>query len=477
MSNFKLKNFLANKDKVLGMNKRNLYYIRKYNLAAAKEVADNKLLTKEFLTKANIPTPKTIKVIKDRHELVDFDLNTLPNEFVMKPVSGLEGGGIEIFYNRDKEGNWIRADKSKMSLGNLRQHCSNILNGQYSLGQEPDSILFEERVKTHKAFKYYSYKGSPDIRVIVYNNIPIMSYLRLPTKESDGKANLALGALGAGIDIANGRTISAIQGKYGEIDYIPHSKLSVRGLRIPYWNKILRYAIETQKATNLKFAAVDFLIDRDLGPQVVEINARPGLSIQLANKDGLRWRLRKAQGLKITSTEHGIRLGQELFGGEIENSVKLITGKEILGIYENVTIYNPDDNKKYVETKTKIDTGADSTSIDTTIARKLGFDKIMELVESKDLLKEVDTKNLSKSTDELTEKYKKDYPELQSIVAVKSSHGLSIRPYVNIELKLKDTQFVTSASIFDRGHLKYPIIIGRKSLSNFLVDPSKSSTN
>ena len=287
--------YWKNRKQILGINERNLSYISQFNSTKAKKIADDKVLTKNVLNKAEIPTPKLITIIHDVNELRKLDFNTLPNSFVLKPVTGLEGGGIEIFYNRDKQNNWIRGDKSKVSPDEFYHHCIDILNGRFSIHQDPDRILIEERVKIHHEFKYYSYKGTPDIRVIVFNNIPIMSYIRLATKESAGKANLAMGAIGVGIDLAKGRTTSAIHGKSGYIEYVPGTKLRLSGLRIPYWSKMLQYAVEAQKATNLKFAAVDFLLDRDLGPLIVELNARPGLSIQLANDDGLRWRLKKEQ--------------------------------------------------------------------------------------------------------------------------------------------------------------------------------------
>jgi len=40
-----------------------------------------------------------------------------------------------------------------------------------------------------------------------------MAMLRLPTKESGGKANLQQGAIGLGIDMASGVTTSAVQGR------------------------------------------------------------------------------------------------------------------------------------------------------------------------------------------------------------------------------------------------------------------------
>lgn len=453
------------------MNERNLTYIRSYNKPKAKRIADDKILTKKYLNKAEIPTPKLIKVINSQQELKELDLNSLPNSFVMKPVSGLEGGGIEIFYNRDKYGNWIRADKSKVTPTELYHLCIDILNGSYSIHQEPDKILLEERVKVHHEFRYYSFKGTPDIRVIVFNNIPVMSYIRLPTKESGGRANLAQGAIGVGIDIAKGRTTSAIQGKSGEIEYVPGTKLRLSGLRIPHWDKILEYAIKAQQATNLNFAAADFLIDRELGPMIVELNARPGLSIQLANDDGLRWRLKKATGLKVKDPEKGIRLGKDLFGGEIEAGIESIAGKDLIGIYETVTFFGKND--KSTSTIAKVDTGADSTSIDKDIARKLGYGELVDFIESGALPEDIEPEEAQKLVLELQEQLPKRFPDIYEVTLVKSSHGNSIRININIDIKIQDTKFETKVSIFDRSKLTYNAIIGRKSLTKFIIDPAK----
>jgi alpha-L-glutamate ligase-like protein len=453
------------------MNERDLVFIRKSNTRKAISIADDKILTKSVLTKANIPTPKLIATINNLKEFDTFDWDSIPSSFVLKPVRGVEGAGIDIFYNRDKEGKWIRADKSKASLDDLRLQIREILDGKYSLNHLPDKVLLEERVKTHKAFKYYTYKGTPDIRIIVYNNIPVMSFLRLPTKESNGKANLALGAIGAGIDLANGITTSAIQGKNKSLEFVPGTKILLSGLKIPYWNKMLTYAIEAQKATNINFAAVDFLIDRDLGPMVVELNARPGLSIQLANDNGLRWRLKKAQDLKVTSIEKGVRLAKYLFGGEIEEEVEIITGKDVIGIFEKVTIIDIDN--KELAVNAKIDTGADSTSIDTKLAVKLGFQDIIDRFENIQIPENSNKEERIALEKSLNDELIPQFPErLVGVQCIISSHGKSLRPYV----KIKDTVFETNASIFNRSDLTYPMIVGRKSLNKFLVDPSKQPT-
>jgi len=430
--------------------------------------------TKKVLSKANIPTPRLITIINNRAELNALDLSTLPNSFVVKPVHGIEGRGIEIFYNRDKQNNWIKGDGSKVSPADFYQLALATLDGRYSLHQEPDKILIEERVKAHKKFKYYTYKGTPDVRILAFNRIPIMSYIRIPTKESEGKANLALGALGIGIDMAKGITTTAIAGKSGDIEYIPGTKLPVSGLQIPYWDKILRYAIEAQIATELNFAAVDFLIDRELGPMIVELNARPGLSIQLANDDGLRWRLRKALGVKVSSVEKGIRLAKDLFGGEIESNIELLSGKDVIGIYENVTLISQD-HKKDIQTKAKIDTGADSTSIDIELARKIGYSDLIDAFEAEKVPGDLERDEGMALCKVLWNRLSPRFEYLTALHFIKSSHGTSIRPGIRIQLRLQDTEFETKATLYDRSNLTYPVIVGRKSLSKFLVDPTKTN--
>ena len=39
------------------------------------------------------------------------------------------------------------------------------------------------------------------------------------------------------------------------------------------------------------YQGVDIVIDKDLGPLILELNARPGLNIQIANQTGIRTRL------------------------------------------------------------------------------------------------------------------------------------------------------------------------------------------
>ena len=462
-------NSLKKSSDVLGMNSRNLEYIRPYNKQRARKIADNKLLTKKILRKNNIRTPRLINRISSIVQLKTFDWNSLPNSFALKPNHGLGGGGIIVIYGKKKNGNWVRADRQEVSIQDIKNHLVNILDGNYSLAGTIDTAFFEERVKILKLFKPYGFRGIPDIRVIVFNNIPIMAMLRLPTEESGGRANLHLGGICVGIDLATGITTTAITRNLATqkeffIDYVPNTRLSLSGIAIPDWKEILEISVKTQQLTNIGYLGVDIMIDRERGPVVAELNARPGLGIQLANLAPLKSRLKKAEGLKIKSAARGVRVGQDLFGGEIEEDIEDMTGKKVLGIFENVMIANPHSNLSQ-EIEAKIDTGAYSSSISSDLAIELGYTKIVQRFNDPDI-------NNSKPT-------RKSFhdPLLASIVSVYSAHGKTIRPKVVIKLTLGGITFETLATIAEREDLKYKVLIGRRDSRKFIVDPSKIKSN
>ncbi|EKE21218.1 MAG: hypothetical protein ACD_7C00309G0001 [uncultured bacterium] len=332
----------------------------------------------------------------------------------------------------------------------------------------PDTAFFEERLRLLKLFKTYSFKGIPDIRVIVYNKVPIMAMLRLPTKESGGKANLQQGAVGVGIDLASGVTTTAVQGKKSKIiDTIPDSRLSVSGLRIPFWREILELAVKTQEISGLGFLGADVAIDKERGPVFLEVNARAGLSIQVANQAGLQERMERVEGIKIKTIKRGVNVGMDLFGGEIEEEVEDISGRRVIGIVEKVKLTGRIEED--VEVEAKIDTGAGFTSIDLELAKNLGFGKTIEAYEKLNVKYE-DIKDL---TVKEREAIFKNVPFLETPAIVHSSHGTTYRPMVKIKIVMDKRIIYSRATIIDRAHLKYPIIIGSKDLGRFLIDVNK----
>lgn len=457
----------------MGMNSRNLEYIRPLNLKRAKRLADNKLLSKKILKKSGIPVPDLIAEITSRKELENFDWSSLPSGFALKPNRGLGGEGILVVYGKKKHRDdaWIKADGSIVTVDDLKNHIGNILDGHYSLATIPDVALFEERLQLLKLFKPYAYKGIPDIRVIVCNKVPVMAMLRIPTRHSDGKANLQQGAIGVGIDLASGVTTTAVLGKSKIIEYVPDTRLLLSGIKIPQWKEILKLAVHAQEVTNLGFLGADVAIDREKGPVFLELNARPGLSIQIANLAGLKRRLSRVADLKIKSIERGVRVGMDLFGGEVEEGLEDISGKKVIGTVEKVKLIGKEG--KEVEVEAKIDTGAYSSSIDTELAKKLGFESLLEYFNGLDLPSGFSREEAKNMEEEFRKKYLEKHEDLADIIAVYSSHGMTIRPKINICFILDDVSIETQVSVVDRAELKKGMIIGRKNLNKFIIDINK----
>ncbi len=485
--------YIKNSRKILGMNARNLHYIRPYNKKRAKRIADEKLLSKRILKKGKIPVPKLIAKIRSVEELNKFDWSSLPSSFALKPNRGYGGGGILVVYGKkkpsrnasrfkmgwygglsgnDDENAWIKADGTVVTVDDLKEHILNILDGAFSLSNLPDIAFFEERLTLLKLFKPYTYKGIPDIRVIVFNKIPVMAMLRLPTKESGGKANLQLGGIGVGIDLATGVTTTAVQGKNRIIEYVPGTRMLLSGIKIPYWKDILLLAVKAQEISGMGYLGADIAIDRERGPVFLEINARPGLSIQIANLSGLRERLERIRGLNIKTAERGVRVGQDVFGGEIEEEVEDISGRRVIGTVEKVKLIGKEG--KEVEVEAKIDTGAYSSSIDVELAKQLGFEKTVEDFEKIDLSQyQILPENEASIKKDIMEKYKNSIPDLEDVSVIFSSSGSSIRPAIKINFVLDSLMINAKVNITGRVQLNYPMIIGKRNLSKFLIDVSK----
>ena len=276
---------------VLGLNRRNGDYILRFNPRALYPLVDDKLKTKRLALRAGIAVPKLYGVIETQH-----DIRSLPDivrehpEFALKPAHGSAGDGIVVISGRSGS-RYRTIGGALLDEDYLSHHLSNAINGQFSLGGVPDVVIVEYMVKFSPLFERISYQGVPDIRVIVFRGFPIMTMVRLPTRASLGKANLHQGAVGAGIDLATGITLDGVVGTE-VVTHHPDTTHAIAGLRIPDWETILDISARCFELTGLGYIGVDIVLDRDLGPLVLELNARPGLAIQIANRQGLLRRLR-----------------------------------------------------------------------------------------------------------------------------------------------------------------------------------------
>ena len=280
---------------VLGLNERNADFIMRLNPRRLYPRVDDKELTKKLAIEAGMPVPELYGVIGNQAEVRRFsDIVADRESFVVKPARGSGGDGIIVIVGRStrKRDSYRQASGLLVSGVEIEHHISNIVGGQYSLAGNPDTALIEYCVHFDPLFADVSYQGVPDIRVIVYRGYPVMSMVRLPTRTSDGKANLHQGAVGAGIDLSTGRTLRGVLGNE-VVDEHPDTGALISGLYIPKWDYILQSSARSSEVTGLGYVGVDMVIDKDLGPLILEMNARPGLNIQIANGCGLAHRVRR----------------------------------------------------------------------------------------------------------------------------------------------------------------------------------------
>jgi len=437
---------------ILGLNARTQLFSYRFNTRKGKKVADSKIQTWRVLKKAGVPTPEVIKRFKSPRDVFEYDWSGLPDAFALKPSRGLGGDGIVVIKKRSQAGmvingkrktvkekeSWITTQRERVTAADLRLHVLDILEGAFSMGSEPDVAFVQEYVGRHKVFRKVAYRGTPDIRVIVFRKVPVMAMLRLPTKESKGKANLHQGAVGVGIDMASGITTRAVW----HADYIkkkPGSNKKLHGIKIPLWNSVLITAVNAQIASGLTYVGADVVMHPEKGPMIIEINAQPGLQIQLANKTGLRRRLDKIEDLEVLNAEHGVKIARALFTERFANPVKMEEGVKSINVWELIKVV--DVGKKKHEIPVKIDTGAWRTSIDVDFAEKLGL----------------------------------TYPE--NIIAqkkVKNEMGRGIRRMINLVFYLDGRRIKTVASLAKRSDMRVKMIIGRRDLSGFLVKADES---
>ena len=300
---------------VLGINGRNALYTLVYNSRHFYPLVDDKLQTKRLAEKAGISVPELYGVVQIEHQTQDLPELLEPHrDFVIKPSAGSGGDGIIVISDRSR-GLYRKSNGQLIDASQLAHHVSNILSGMFSLGGHPDKALIEYRVRFDPVFEAISYQGVPDVRLIVFLGVPVMSMVRLPTRMSDGKANLHKGAIGAGIDLRSGRTLSAVWHN-DTIDEHPDTGSPVTGVAIPRWDRLLELAARCYELTGLGYVGVDLVLDQHLGPLMLELNARPGLNIQIANGAGLLTRLQavEREGKGLTDVAERVAFAKERFG-------------------------------------------------------------------------------------------------------------------------------------------------------------------
>lgn len=300
---------------VMGINQRNGDYVLMYNDRRLYPLVDDKIRTKELALAAGIRVPDVYGIIDTEQGIRTLErIVETHGDFVIKPSQGAGGDGIMVISDRF-EGFYRSSSGRMVSPEELEFHISGIISGIYSLGGHRDRALIEYRVRSTDLFDRISIGGVPDVRIIVLKGYPVAAMLRLPTRQSDGKANLHQGAIGVGVDIASGVTLSGTWHNL-KIDRHPDTAHLVAGVQIPDWQECLDLAARCYDLTGLGYLGVDLVMDKHKGPMMLELNARPGLNIQIAIDDGLLRRCRVVE-------EHLARLGDDAELEPVERRVAL----------------------------------------------------------------------------------------------------------------------------------------------------------
>ncbi|MBP9820060.1 hypothetical protein KBC79_04995 [Candidatus Woesebacteria bacterium] len=416
---------------ILGMNARHVY--TSMNPGAAKQYGFSKLRTKTLMHEHHIPTPEVYHIFSAHSEPEQINWQAIPVPFVIKPANGLAGKGIWIIKDKHPtEEIWYNNFNEELELSDLKLHVQNIIDGEFSVWGSNHQAILEERIMAHPALAKYSYKGTPDIRVIVFNSVPVMAEARIPTRESEGKANLDRGAIGLGVDMATGITTHGITGKAGFITHFPNSKKKVNGIKIPSWPQLLETAVQAANAAGFIFMGADLFIHPEKGPMIVELNGFPGLSIQLANKAGLKRRLERVEGLDVRDPKHGVKIAQALFAESFADKIKAEEGLQIIPTHPSLTIY--DEHTKPHHANALVNTGRFRSAISQDFAEELG------LVDIDDLLWQQQESQEGKV------------------------------PVVEVTYKLKGKKYTTAMVVTKKlNRTSYKVELGRKDTEGFLI--------
>jgi alpha-L-glutamate ligase-like protein len=300
---------------LLGMNRRNAEYIMRFNPRSFFPLVDDKFMTKRLAEAHQIPTPPLYHVIEYHGHLAGLEeMLCHHQDFVIKPARGAGGSGILLITSHQRS-RFVKPGGEALSWTDLSYHIFDILSGIYSLEGLEDRALIEAFIHPDPVFAAVTYYGVPDIRIVVYRGVPVMGMVRLPTRASDGKANLHRGAIGVGINMKEGTTLMAVH-RSMIITHHPDTNHPLNGIQVPFWKEMLHIAARTSDMTGLGYLGVDMVIDQARGPLLLELNARPGLQIQVANQKGLRNRLElidQAPSVIFTSPEERVEWAVKAF--------------------------------------------------------------------------------------------------------------------------------------------------------------------
>jgi alpha-L-glutamate ligase-like protein len=277
---------MARRHELYGINRRNVELVYAHNPRRHYPIADDKLVAKQLLAAAGVPVAETLDVC-DGLFAIPAVLERLRHDgdVVIKPANGSGGQGIVVIGANLGPGRWRTAGGGELTEPALFRHLAEIVLGAYT-DMLADRAFVERRVHPHPVFQRLWSDGLCDLRVITLDARPVMAMVRVPTRESGGRANLHQGGLGLAVELSSGRTFRAVY-RGRAVTHHPETGGELVGLSLPHWDQILEVAARAAAAVPLGYLGCDVVVDVDRGPLLLEINARPGLEIQNVHGYGL----------------------------------------------------------------------------------------------------------------------------------------------------------------------------------------------
>jgi len=278
----RLRALRARRGELYGINRRNIELVYAFNPRRHYPIADDKLLAKEYLARAGVPVAETLAVCHGLFEVRAFiEFLRGRADVVIKPANGSGGDGIVVLTDWLGDGRWRRAGGGVVDEPALYRHVAEITLGAFA-NDLADRAFVEPRIAPHPMFQALWSDGLCDVRIITLEGEPLMSMVRVPTRQSGGRANLHRGGIGLAVDMATGTTVRALH-RGRAIERHPESGAALLDLSIPSWPAVVDSARAAARAVPLGYIGCDVVVDAELGPLLLEINARPGLEIQNVN--------------------------------------------------------------------------------------------------------------------------------------------------------------------------------------------------
>jgi hypothetical protein len=148
------------------------------------------------------------------------------------------------------------------------------------------------------------------------------------------------------------------------------------------------------------------------------------------------------------------------------------TRDHLIGPVETVELLSKDSQDR-VKVKAKIDTGAYSSSIDERLASRLGFGDAIRYYKGFGLSGTLTREEVGELRAKGIKEKLAKHPDIVEAVFVYSSTGITLRIKIPLTFYLAGVRISSPVTVADRRNLKYPMIIGRRDLKGFLIDPDR----